>query len=191
MYDFFEGRIESCAGGRAVIDVGGVGYVLLVSAATATALAAKARARVLTHLVVIDGEPRLYGFADARERELFRMLVSVNGVGPSIAFALLSAMAPGEIARAIARGDEASLRRVKGVGAKTASRLVVELRESVERVGVDADAPPAVRDAVEALASLGFTRGDAERLVSESRARAGEVSSEDLVKGALAASRKR
>ena len=192
MYDFFEGRVERCEDGRAVLDVGGVGYVLFVSAATAAKLAATSgRSRLLAHLVVIDGEPRLYGFADAPERDLFRLLISVSGVGPATGMALLSAMTAGEIARALALGDEEALRRVKGVGAKTASRLIVELREAASRLGPVDAVPQSARDAVDALESLGFVRGDAERLVADARARAGDASSEELVKRALARGRKR
>ncbi|HKE00565.1 MAG TPA: Holliday junction branch migration protein RuvA [Planctomycetota bacterium] len=192
MYDFFEGRVERCEDGRAVLDVGGVGYVLFVSAATAAKLAAASgRSRLLAHLVVIDGEPRLYGFADAPERDLFRLLISVSGVGPATGMALLSAMTAGEIARALALGDEEALRRVKGVGAKTASRLIVELREAASRLGPVDAVPQSARDAVDALESLGFVRGDAERLVADARARAGDASSEELVKRALARGRKR
>jgi len=192
VYDFFEGRVERCEDGRAVLDVGGVGYVLFVSAATAAKLAATSgRSRLLAHLVVIDGEPRLYGFADAPERDLFRLLISVSGVGPATGMALLSAMTAGEIARALALGDEEALRRVKGVGAKTASRLIVELREAASRLGPVDAVPQSARDAVDALESLGFVRGDAERLVADARARAGDASSEELVKRALARGRKR
>jgi len=192
VYDFFEGRVAASGDGRAVLDVGGVGYSLAVSSATATALRVGSTARVLAHLAVSDGEPRLYGFATAAERDCFRLLISVNGVGPSIALALLSELPIGEIARALMAGDEGALRRVKGIGAKTASRLVVELRESAARLGVAEAATPAVRDAVEALASLGFPRPEAERLVADARRRIETPDdSESLVKSALAASRSR
>jgi Holliday junction DNA helicase RuvA len=197
MYEFLEGRVAGAEANRVVLDVGGVGYLLLVSGTTAgtcaRALGSKAgeRFRLLTHLVVTDGEPRLFGFATADERELFRLLTSVSGVGPSTAMALLTALATGDLVAAIARGDEGALRAVKGVGAKTASRLVVELRDAIQRVDAGAASSPARRDAVSALVALGFPRHEAERLVETADRSQAEANSEELVKRALAASRTR
>jgi Holliday junction DNA helicase RuvA len=101
-------------------------------------------------------------------------------------------MSPPSLARALADGDDASLKRVKGIGAKTASRLVVDLQEAAARLGIGAASAPApVRDAVVALTSLGFERLEAERLVAQVRREVDDGDSEALVKGALAASRRR
>jgi Holliday junction DNA helicase RuvA len=105
--------------------------------------------------------------------------------------ALLTALATGDLVAAIARGDEGALRSVKGVGAKTASRLVVELRDAIQRVDAGAASSPARRDAVSALVALGFPRHEAERLVETADRSQAEANSEELVKRALAASRTR
>lgn len=191
MYDYFEGRIASLEGNRVVVDVGGIGYILQISSqSSARLIKVRDRARVLAHLVVVDGEPRLYGFAEPGERELFRLLTSVSGVGPSTALQLLSSMAPREIARAISGGSEATLRSVKGIGAKTAGRLVVELKDSIAKLGIEfTDTPPDVRDAREALLALGFKPVEADRLTDAAHRAQPAATSEELIKLALAASR--
>jgi Holliday junction DNA helicase RuvA len=190
MYDFFEGKLAEAAAPRVVVDVGGIGYILQVSAATGSRLPKVGdRVRLHAQLVVTDGEPRLYGFATTAERELFRLLTSVSGVGPQTAMAILSALSASELVAALTSGSEETLKQVKGVGAKTAARLVVELREAAERLDIGEAANPAVRDAIAALLALGFTRLEAGRLVEGVRRSKPGSGSEELVKRALAASR--
>jgi Holliday junction DNA helicase RuvA len=193
VYDFFDGTIATVEPARTVVECGGIGYILQISQYTAAKLPKPGgRVRLLAHLVVVDGEPRLYGFADAGERELFRMLTSVSGVGPSTALQVLSGLPPADLVRALAGGDEGTLRRVKGVGAKTASRLVVELKDSAQRLNLDSGAVPApVADAQQALLALGFTRLEVQRLLDSAVRQLGDASSEELIKAALAASRSR
>lgn len=146
--------------------------------------------RVLSHLVVVDGEPRLFGFAEIAERDMFRLLISVSGVGPSTALGLLSQMTPAQVARALAASDEGTLRQAKGIGAKTASRLVVELRDAAQKLSIESAATPEESDAVQALTALGFTRLEAQRLMDAARKKHPVGTSEELIKAALAASRK-
>lgn len=190
MYEFFEGKLAEVQKDRAIVDVGGIGFVLAISATTAGQLPPPGeRARLFAHLVVTDGEPRLFGFATAEEREIFRLLLGVSGVGPSTALALVSALSPKDLVQALAEGNEGALRQVRGVGAKTASRLVVDLRETAQRFGALGSVPPAIRDAVSALVALGFLRLEAERLVHSVERELRGADSETLVKRALAASR--
>ncbi|MBI3818167.1 MAG: Holliday junction branch migration protein RuvA [Planctomycetes bacterium] len=190
MYEFFEGRIVQLELHRAIVDVQGIGYILQISSHSMAKLRPGQTTRILSHLVVVDGEPRLYGFADATERDLFRMLTSVSGVGPATALGLLSQMNPSQVARALASGDETTLRQAKGIGAKTAGRLIVELREAAQKLGfVESESSPAENDAMQALTALGFSRPEAQRLMEMARKTNPGGSSEVLVKSALAASR--
>jgi Holliday junction DNA helicase RuvA len=127
------GRVLDSDGEAAVVDVAGVGYQVLVSAATAAALPATgAEAQLYVHTHFVKDEPlRLYGFADAGERRLFQTLIDVQGVGPRVARAREAGLDSGELVRAIATGDIGRLTQVKGVGRKTAERLALELREKI------------------------------------------------------------
>ena len=153
-----------------VLDVNGVGYLV---AATQTALRAAERAgevTVETYLHVREDTLQLYGFADADERELFTQLLTVNGIGPKVALAVVSGSPPGELRRAIALGDHARFQVIPGIGKKTAERIVLELKGSVavatEPNPGDRGAPHLV--AREALVELGWSLVDAEQALSGS-----------------------
>ena len=149
-----------------VLDVGGVGY--LVAATTGALRKAGGAAEVIveTYLHVREDVLQLYGFADAAERELFVQLLSVNGVGPKVALAILSSATPADLRRAIAREDAARFQAIPGIGKKTAERIVLELKEKLGTV-VEA-APRAAGDllARDALVELGWTVSDAERALA-------------------------
>ena len=134
MIAFLRGKLLEADGEAVVIDVAGVGYQVLVSASTAAALSVGGgeQTQLYVHTHFVKDEPlRLYGFTDVSERALFQTLISVQGVGPRVALAILAGIQPGELVRAIATGDVARLTQVKGVGRKTAERLALELREKI------------------------------------------------------------
>jgi Holliday junction DNA helicase RuvA len=171
---------------------GGVGYRLAVSAETLRQVPAVGRqASLHTHLVVRDDALLLYGFATEEERDLFLLLIGVQGVGPKVAQAVLGGGSPRELVAALAAGDAARLQAVPGIGKRTAERIVVELREKVG--APDADGVPIVvsrgddprRLAREALLELGFQPAEADRLLDGA---AGETP-EDLIAHALRAAR--
>ena len=174
----------------AVIDVGGVGYEVEVTAGAAARLAASPdEAEVCTHLVVRDDAQVLFGFASVAERTLFRSLIKVAGVGPKLGLALLSAVTPDQFAAAVASGDVAAITRVPGIGKKTAGRLVMELRDKVDGAAV-AEAvgggSSATREAALALVTLGYRERDAAQVVREAaEGVSGEPGVEDLVREAL------
>jgi Holliday junction DNA helicase RuvA len=130
---FLHGRVFESDGEAAVVDVAGVGYQVLVSAATASALPpVGGETKLFVHTHFVKDEPlRLYGFADAGERRLFQTLIGVQGVGPRVGLAILAGIEGGELVRAIATGDVNRLTQVKGVGRKTDERLALELREKI------------------------------------------------------------
>ena len=175
-----------------VIDANGVGYRLAVSAETLKSVPARGKRTSLhTHLVARDDALSLYGFSSEEERDLFLYLVSVGGVGPKVAMAVLSGGPVRELLRAIAAGDAKRFQAVPGIGKRTAERIIVELREKVAgEITTDAG-DPAAQDgkdeprllAREGLLNLGYTPQEAERLLAEAE---GE-SPEEIVQSALRA----
>jgi holliday junction DNA helicase RuvA len=149
-----------------VLDVGGVGY--LVAATTGALRKAEGAAEVTvdTYLHVREDALQLYGFADPSERELFVQLLSVNGIGPKVALAILSSATASDLRRAIAREDTARFQAIPGIGKKTAERIVLELKE---KLGSVVEAVPRTSGdllARDALVELGWTVGDAERALA-------------------------
>lgn len=183
------GRLLELDGSLAVVDVRGVGYEAEVTATAAAALAAAADdVEIHTHFIAREDGQSLYGFANAAERNLFRSLIKVTGVGPKLALALLSTVSPEQFAAAVTTGNAAAITRVPGIGKKTASRLVMELRDRVADldVGVAADAAPARRDAAQALMSLGYRETAAAGAVADAADALDEKAGvEDIVKEAL------
>jgi Holliday junction DNA helicase RuvA len=192
------GRIDSLADGSAVIDVGGVGYLVFCSGRTLARLAEGRSAALLVETQVRDDGIHLYAFFDAEERRWFRMLIAIQGVGPKVALAILGVHSPGELALAIASGDRMSLTRADGVGAKLASRIASELKDKVGALGqgvLGAAAPsgaaPAgdgiAADAVSALVNLGFRPVEAQGAVVAASGRLGpEAALHALIRSSLA-----
>jgi holliday junction DNA helicase RuvA len=149
-----------------VLDVGGVGYLVAATTGALRKAEGASEVTVETYLHVREDVLQLYGFADAAERELFIQLLSVNGVGPKVALAILSSATPADLRRAIAREDAARFQAIPGIGKKTAERIVLELKEKLGTV-VEAT-PRAMGDllARDALVELGWTVGDAERVLA-------------------------
>ena len=188
MYEFIRGVVASRSGDAVALDAGGVGYRLLVSASTLRRVAPSGEVTLFAHLLVRDDAHILYGFHDPSERYLFRQLLQVSGVGPAVALGLLSTYEPEALATHIASGDLGLLIRVKGIGKRTAERILVELRDRFARAGGAKSAQPAApagvrADAVLALCSLGLPRAEAERRVA--LVEGGDLAVEQIVKQAL------
>ncbi len=161
MIAFLEGEVAEKHGARVVLDVGGVGYDLLVPTSTLAALPPVGRrVRIQTRMVVRDDAMLLYGFGSPDERELFDLLTGVTGVGPKVALAFLSSLTPDAIRRSVVAGDAAALTVVPGVGKKVAQRVILDLRD---RLGGDGDlvVEGPLADVREALLSLGLTPQEA------------------------------
>lgn len=166
-----------------VIEVGGIGYEVRVPLSTLERLGGTSEVFLFARLLVREDDLRLYGFATEEERALFDLVLSVSGVGPAIALAALSALPARDLAAALASGDLALLRRIKGVGKRLAERLAVELKDRValdlRLAGADPGAAGAARaapdsltaDAVQALVALGFGPKDAEERAAGARER--------------------
>jgi Holliday junction DNA helicase RuvA len=188
------GRLDSSGAGHAVIDVGGVGYLVEASARTLDALG-PVGGEVTIHTEMLVGEDflRLLGFAKAEERDWFRLLTSVQGVGAKVALAILSALEIGDLQRALASGDSAMIARANGVGPKLAQRITHELKDKAGALGgisgggpVLAAAAGPLGDAVAALTGLGFKPGEASAAVAAANEELGADASLDaLVRVAL------
>lgn len=194
MIDYLEGRLVHNEPTRLVIDTGGIGYRCQVPLGTGhRAEQHDGRILVYTLTVAQDDLPRLLGFATVEERELCQLLLKVAGIGPALALSLLSADTPRRLLQAIEAEDVAWLKRIKGIGAKTAQRICLEIKDRaalwLETLGA---APASERgvdrsfdDAVRALVSLGFAAAEAEQRVDAARRRHTDADTEAIVKAAL------
>lgn len=191
MYDHIQGELVSKSPAQAVISAGGVGYRLTIPLSTFDALPAGGAVRLLAYLQVRDDALKLYGFATEDERRLFLQLISVSGIGPNTAILVLNGISPADFRRAVAAEQTEDLRRIKGIGQKTAERIIVELkremeRELVEETGKPAGPRGAVSDAVAAMLALGYSRSSAEKAVTRAVDKLGaKAPLEDVVREAL------
>ena len=168
MIEYIRGILDELTPTQATIEAHGVGYILNISLNTYTALQGKSEARLFVYESIREDAWTLYGFATKQERELFLMLISVSGVGGNTARTMLSSFSAPELAGLIMDGNERMLKTVKGLGAKTAQRIIVELRDKVVSLGIEAVSPsgdnaaPSLQnneiynEACEALKMLGF-----------------------------------
>jgi holliday junction DNA helicase RuvA len=187
------GKVAVRRGDHVVVDCGGVGYRLAVSAETLKHVPAVGRDVLLhTHLIVRDDALALYGFATEEERDLFLMLLGVQAVGPKVALAVLSGAPPRELLRVVAAGDAARLQAAPGVGKRTAERIIVELREKVgatlpeDSITVTRSDEPATL-AREALLGLGYNANEIDALLDGA---SGASTTEDLIAHALRSARR-
>jgi Holliday junction DNA helicase RuvA len=187
------GRLAESSADNAVIDVGGVGYLVQASARTLSAIGSVGgEVMLFTEMQVREDAITLYGFGSAAERDWFRLLTSVQGVGGRVALAILSVLDPAELGRAIAGGDKAMIARANGVGPKLAQRIANELKDKTGGVALGpAGAKPAASsgaaaDAISALANLGFRPAEASAAVAAAGKELGDGASLDaLVRLAL------
>ncbi len=183
------GRIDQLAEGSCIVNVNGVGYLVHASTRTLAALPPPpAPARLLIETHVREDAILLYGFGEPAERDWFRLLTTVQGVGARVALSVLSALSPRDLVSVIAAGDRASLTRAPGVGAKLAVRLLTELRDkagampSSPGIALAPLRPPGVADdALSALVNLGYRRVEAQPVVARVMERLGEAAALDAV----------
>ena len=194
-----KGIIDTYGPDWVIIDVGGVGYLVHCSARTLAALPAVGEAAaVAIETYVREDVIRLFGFASSQERDWFRLLLGVQGVGTKVALAVLGTLTPNELASAIAMQDKAMIARAPGIGPKVAQRVVAELRDKAPALGavdpvlaalqgsLEAGVPTAAGDAVSALLNLGYGQAQAGAAVSTALRKAGEeASTESLIRVAL------
>lgn len=191
MIHHLAGRLTEKSPGRAVVEVGGTGYEVLVSDFTWSSLGAPGeQVFLLTHLSVREDSWLLFGFAAEEERSLFRLLLAVQGVGPRLALAVLSGLSVPQLRRAVAEGDLAALTAVSGVGRKTAQRVLLDLKDKIGAPPTDAEivrltTPEAGDEAVDALMALGYPVTTAREAVRAARSAEEEAPLETIIKEAL------
>ena len=191
MYAYIEGKLASKNPAYVVIDAGGVGYHINISLNTYSRLADAERCRLFTWLHVKEDAHTLYGFFDEGERRLFLHLISVSGIGPNTGRMILSSITPEEIQAAIVNGNISQIQRIKGIGPKSAQRLVLELQDKLKKDGADTlikmpRVNSAKDEALAALVMLGFARNAAEKVLEQEIIRKGNnLTVEELIKSAL------
>ena len=195
MIHHLHGRLVEKHPTYVVIECGGVGYYVAISLTTFDQIGDEELVKIHTHMVVREDAQLLYGFATESERELFLLLLGVNGVGANTARLILSAMDPSTAANAIASGDVDAMKRVKGIGAKTAQRIIVDLQDKVGAVGGGGGATSVAvpsshntikLDALGALTSLGFDKTKCNKVLDKLLDSQGNSASlESLIKAAL------
>lgn len=170
MYEYIEGKLETLHPDHAIIEAGGVGYFINISLHTYDALKGLPQCRLLIHFIVREDAQLLYGFDTEEERLIFRALIAVNGIGANTARLVLSSMAPGEFVMAITAEDVNALKKIKGIGAKSAERMIVELKDKVSKLEISSENVATVHntsqnEALSALTALGFSKAVAEKAV--------------------------
>jgi Holliday junction DNA helicase RuvA len=191
VFDYIEGQVASRAPARLVLDVGGVGYDLVVP--LSSRFPSTGRTRSFTHLAVREDAHTLYGFDDRETRDLFRLLLTVKGVGPSVALALLSGLPRDPLIEAVAAGDATTLTRIRGIGNKTAQQILLDLKDkaaeirgkSAARAPGASPTDPAIDDAVAALLSIGYAEKEARASVERALKKVDRNDLEKLVRTAL------
>jgi Holliday junction DNA helicase RuvA len=193
MYEYIVGTLTELNPAEAILEAGGVGYKILISLGTFSEIEHKTGAAVKLYLyhLLREDEEALYGFATKEERALFTLLISVNGVGPGTARMMLSSLSSDELQNAIIGGDVARIKSIKGIGAKTAERIILELRDKIVKgeskpFVVAGSARSEVRaEAFNALVLLGFAKPNVEKALDKVLGATPEISLENLIKNCL------
>ncbi len=190
MITHIQGKLTEKNPTNVVIDCNGVGYILHISLHTFSQIPNQENLKLYTHLQVKEDSHTLYGFSSLAEREIFRLLISVSGIGASIARTMLSSLTPVQVREGIATGDVALIQSIKGIGAKTAQRVIIDLKDKVLKI-YDIDEVSVSKDntskdeALSALEVLGFAKKQAERVVDKIMIAQPDADVETIIKKAL------
>ncbi len=178
MIEHIQGKIDRLTPTDVVIDINGLGYILAISLSTFSKIEKLTDTRLLVHEVIREDTHDLFGFADEQERTLFRLLIGVSGVGPNTARMILSSLSAQQLEQCITAGDHSRLKAVKGIGLKTAQRIIVDLKDKITPAGDSAGTSPgadraagapseAYEEALAALVMLGFTRPASQKVLKK------------------------
>lgn len=190
MITHIQGRLIEKNPTDVVIDCNGVGYFVNISLHTFSQLPATENVKLLTHLLVREDSHTLYGFSTSMEREIFRLLLSVSGIGASTARTMLSSLTPEQVSEAIAGNDTATIQSIKGIGSKTAQRVIIDLKDKILKVyGLEevssVSSNTNKNEALSALETLGFARKQAEKVCDKIVREDPNASVEMIIKQAL------
>jgi len=191
---YLSGKIAQIEPTHAIIDVGGIGYFVKISVNTSSRIREKQSVKLLTYFQVREDAQILYGFDQAAEKKLFEQLISISGVGGNTAIVILSSISPADLFQAIRTGDTHALKQVKGIGAKTAGRIILELKDKVVLEGEESGGVPASgashsqqkEEAMIALTQLGLSRQESQkRLDKVLKTKGNNISVEEMIRLAL------
>ena len=192
MFEYIKGEIAALSPVHVIVEAGGVGYFLHISLATHAALNGQKEAKVLVHHICREDLDALYGFAENTERAIFRLLIGVSGVGANTARTVLSSVATQELYQAILSGDASIFEQVKGIGGKTAQKIVIELKDKMGKVELGTASPAAtvldtqtMAEAISAMEMLGYNRATAMKTVKKVLTRFPTATVEEIVKYSL------
>ena len=190
MYDYIKGTLEELSPAEAVVECHGIGFKLQISLNTYDRLQGQKEVRLYVHHHLREDEETLYGFCDKEERRIFALLIGVSGIGPNTARMMLSSLTADEVSTAIASGDVNRIKGVKGIGLKTAQKVIIELKDKISRGGAELDlsggsSAANTSEACAALVMLGFTKNAVEKTVASIVKKEPGLSLEDIIKKAL------
>lgn len=190
MIDYIKGAVTQITPTFITIEAGGIGYFINISITTFSKLEGKNEYKILIHEVIREDSHQLFGFADSEERDIFRLLISVTGVGANTARMMLSSLSPGEIEKAIIASDVNILKSVKGIGLKTAQRIIVDLKDKLGKQAgggeIFAFADNTNREeALSALVMLGFAKSAVSKILDKIVREEKNLTVEDMIKRAL------
>ena len=190
MYAFISGKIAEITPAYAIVDNNGVGYFINITLNTFTAIGEQTEVRLYTHLQVLEDAHNLYGFYTVKERDMFELLISVSGVGCNTARLILSSLTVNELSTAIANEDTRTIQAVKGIGGKTAQRLIVDLKDKVRKTDYTEEVVGTVdntvkNEALSALVILGFSKNAASKALDKLLKQTPDASVEVMIREAL------
>ncbi len=190
MFEYINGKITGLTPANAVIEAGSIGYFIHISLNSYSKINGKEQVKLYLHQVVRDDAHLLYGFVEPEERDLFRLLISVTGIGSGTAMMMLSSLTTDEIRKAILEENVSLLKRIKGIGAKTAQRVIIDLKDKIGKSPASekifaAPSNKAREEALSALVMLGFSKKSVEDELDRILAKEPGITVEELIKRAL------
>ncbi len=190
MYEYLNGKINELGPTHVIVDINGIGYFVNISLPTYTVLSEKTECKLYIHEIIKEDDHQLYGFSEKREREVFRKLISVSGIGANTGRMILSSLSLTELEEAIATANVNVLKGIKGIGLKTAQRIIVELKDKITKSDdvqqIFAPLNNTVKDeALSALVMLGFNKASAGKAIDKILAQSASETIEGVVKKAL------
>lgn len=190
MFEYIKGSVTNLTPAGIVIEAGDIGYLIHISLTTYSQLHGSEKAKLFLHQVIREDAHILYGFYEQTERELFRMLISVNGIGANTAIMMLSSHKPEELQNAILTENVGLLKSIKGIGIKTAQRVIIDLKDKIGKIPAGdllfrPVESPVRSEAISALEMLGFNKKAVEKLIDQVMAEQPTITVENLIKLAL------
>ena len=195
MIEYIKGELAEITPAMAVVDCHGVGYGINISLNTYSAIQGKKEVKLFIYEVIREDTYMLYGFSTKQERELFLLLISVSGIGGNTARMILSALSPSELCTVISTGNDKLLKTVKGIGLKTAQRIIVDLKDKISTMGIESGTPISTlsvapnsevyEEAIAALTMLGFAQAPSQKVVAEILKDEPDLAVEKVIKLAL------